>query len=50
MRVRVTLYLDLGFNDQLEMIPFQGGTNEEVVHRILNLFLKEPDQTDGRQY
>jgi len=30
----VTLYLDLGFNDQGEMIPFQGGTNEEVVHRM----------------
>ncbi|KAI0289144.1 hypothetical protein BC826DRAFT_914911 [Russula brevipes] len=32
--VQVTLYLDLGFNDQGEMIPFQGGTNEEVVHRM----------------
>ena len=32
--VQVTLYLDLGFNDQSEMIPFQGGTNEEVVHRM----------------
>jgi hypothetical protein len=30
----VTLYLDLGFNDQGETIPFQGGTNEEVVHRM----------------
>jgi hypothetical protein len=30
----VTLYLDLGFNDQGEMIPFQGGTNEEVVHKM----------------
>jgi hypothetical protein len=28
------LYLDLGFNDQFEMIPFQGGTNEEVVHTV----------------
>jgi len=32
--VQVTLYLDLGFNDQGETIPFQGGTNEEVVHRM----------------
>ncbi|KAH9976898.1 hypothetical protein BGW80DRAFT_1291289 [Lactifluus volemus] len=32
--VRVTLYLDLGFNDQSEIIPFQGGTNEEVVHKM----------------
>jgi len=30
----VTLYLDLGFNDQSETIPFQGGTNEEVVHKM----------------
>ena len=30
----MTLYLDLGFNDQGEIIPFQGGTNEEVVHRM----------------
>jgi hypothetical protein len=30
----VTLYLGLGFNDQGEMIPFQGGTNEDVVHRM----------------
>jgi hypothetical protein len=32
----VTLYLDLGFNDQSEIIPFQGGTNEEVVHKMYN--------------
>lgn len=32
--IQVTLYLDLGFNDQGEVIPFQGGTNEEVVHRM----------------
>jgi hypothetical protein len=32
--IQVTLYLDLGFNDQGEMIPFQGGTNEEVVHKM----------------
>jgi len=30
----VTLYLDLGFNDLGEMIPFQGGTNEEVVGKM----------------
>ena len=30
----MTLYLGLGFNDQGEVIPFQGGTNEEVVHRM----------------
>ncbi|VDC06870.1 unnamed protein product [Peniophora sp. CBMAI 1063] len=32
--VEVTLFLDLGFNDQGEQIPFQGGTNEMVVHRM----------------
>ncbi|KAI0317533.1 hypothetical protein OF83DRAFT_1171920 [Amylostereum chailletii] len=32
--IEVTLYLDLGFNDQGEMIPFQGGTNEQVVNTM----------------
>ncbi|ORY26303.1 hypothetical protein BCR39DRAFT_541162 [Naematelia encephala] len=32
--VEVTLLLDLGFNDKGESIPFQGGTNEEVVERL----------------
>lgn len=32
--IEVTLYLDLGFNDLGEMIPFQGGTNEQVVHNM----------------
>jgi hypothetical protein len=39
--VRVTLYLDLGFNDQTEIIPFQGGTNEEVVHKMYNTLHSE---------
>lgn len=29
--VRVELWLDLGFNDKSESMPFQGGTNEQVV-------------------
>ncbi|WFD31485.1 hypothetical protein MSPP1_002522 [Malassezia sp. CBS 17886] len=29
--VRVELWLDLGFNDKSESMPFQGGTNEDVV-------------------
>lgn len=29
--ITVTLYLDLGFNDLGETIPFQGGTNQSVV-------------------
>lgn len=32
--VSVSLLLDLGFNDKGESIPFQGGTNEEVVVRL----------------
>jgi len=39
--VQVTLYLDLGFNDQGETIPFQGGTNEEVVHRMYTVLNSE---------
>jgi hypothetical protein len=35
------LYLDLGFNDQGEMIAFQGGTNEEVVHRMYRVLNAE---------
>jgi len=30
----VTIYVDLGFNDKGESMPFQGGTNEEVVERM----------------
>ncbi|KAM0753164.1 hypothetical protein T439DRAFT_311834 [Meredithblackwellia eburnea MCA 4105] len=32
--LEITLFLDLGFNDKGESIPFQGGTNEEVVFRL----------------
>ncbi|GAA5921825.1 hypothetical protein JCM3775_001843 [Rhodotorula graminis] len=32
--IPVTLFLGLGFNDKGESIPFQGGTNEEVVFRL----------------
>ncbi|BGP16314.1 hypothetical protein JCM10213_006470 [Rhodosporidiobolus nylandii] len=32
--IPVTLFLDLGFNDKGESIPFQGGTNEQVVFRL----------------
>jgi hypothetical protein len=28
------MFMLLGFNDQGEMIPFQGGTNEEVVNKM----------------
>ncbi|KAI9507309.1 hypothetical protein F5148DRAFT_1299783, partial [Russula earlei] len=46
--VRVTLYLDLGFNDQGEMIPFQGGTNEEVVHRMYTTLNSERNGAEKR--
>jgi hypothetical protein len=39
--IEVTLYLDLGFNDQGEQIPFQGGTNEMVVHGMYTTLNKE---------
>lgn len=32
--IQVTIYVDLGFNDQGESMPFQGGTNEQVVERM----------------
>ncbi|GAA6034084.1 hypothetical protein JCM8097_000685 [Rhodosporidiobolus ruineniae] len=32
--IQVTLFLGLGFNDKGESIPFQGGTNEQVVFRL----------------
>ena len=39
--VEVVLLLDLGFNDKGESIPFQGGTNEEVVDRLYKALRKE---------
>ncbi|EJU00489.1 hypothetical protein DACRYDRAFT_116999 [Dacryopinax primogenitus] len=42
--VEVVLFLDLGFNDQGEMIPGQGGTNEQVVFKMYRI-LKEEGQT-----
>ncbi|KAI0035523.1 hypothetical protein K488DRAFT_43117 [Vararia minispora EC-137] len=39
--IEVTLFLDLGFNDQGEQIPFQGGTNEMVVHNMYDVLNKE---------
>jgi len=44
----VTLYLDLGFNDQGEVIPFQGGTNEEVVHRMYTALNSEGNGAEKR--
>jgi len=33
--------LTIGFNDKGESIPFQGGTNEEVVDRLYKVLSKE---------
>jgi len=48
--VQVTMYLDLGFNDQGEMIPFQGGTNEEVVNKMYNNLNSDGMQTNLKVY
>ncbi|WVN87683.1 uncharacterized protein L203_102871 [Cryptococcus depauperatus CBS 7841] len=42
--VDVILLLDLGFNDKGESIPFQGGTNEEVVNRLYKKLIKKKKQ------
>ncbi|KZT34488.1 hypothetical protein SISSUDRAFT_1009878, partial [Sistotremastrum suecicum HHB10207 ss-3] len=48
--IEVTLYLDLGFNDQGEMIPFQGGTNEEVVNKMYKTLNEEGKQDNLKVY
>ncbi|WFD42403.1 hypothetical protein MPSI1_001046 [Malassezia psittaci] len=39
--VRVELWLDLGFNDKSESMPFQGGTNEQVVSQLFKLLRQD---------
>jgi hypothetical protein len=39
--VRVELWLGLGFNDKSESMPFQGGTNEQVVTRLYRQLRRE---------
>ncbi|PKI85260.1 hypothetical protein MVES1_001420 [Malassezia vespertilionis] len=39
--VRVELWLDLGFNDKSESMPFQGGTNEQVVSKMYRTLRRE---------
>ncbi|KAG0149930.1 hypothetical protein CROQUDRAFT_668840 [Cronartium quercuum f. sp. fusiforme G11] len=48
--VLVVLYLDLGFNDKGESIPFQGGTNQEVVIRMYKQLAKHKKQKYLRVY
>jgi len=42
--VEVTIYLSLGYNDLGEMLPGQGGTNEQVVHTMYATLNKEGKQ------
>jgi phosphatidylserine/phosphatidylglycerophosphate/cardiolipin synthase-like enzyme len=42
--------LDLGFNDKGESIPFQGGTNEEVVDRLYKTLRKEKKEQHLKVY
>ncbi|THG96576.1 hypothetical protein EW145_g7754 [Phellinidium pouzarii] len=48
--VDVTLYLDLGFNDLGEMIPFQGGTNEQVINSMYKTLNAEGKQDKLKVY
>ena len=39
-----------GFNDQGEMLPFQGGANESVIHKMYTLLGTEHKQHNLRVY
>lgn len=39
-----------GFNDQGEMIPFQGGTNEEVINKLYKTLNEEGHQDNLKFY
>ena len=42
--IKVTLYLDLGFNDSGELLPYQGGTNEDVSEKMYKALEKEDEK------
>ncbi|KAF8515685.1 hypothetical protein BU17DRAFT_76795 [Hysterangium stoloniferum] len=42
--VECTIYVDLGFNDGGEMLPFQGGTNSKVVAGMYKMLNEEQKQ------
>ncbi|GHJ89197.1 hypothetical protein NliqN6_5599 [Naganishia liquefaciens] len=48
--VEVILFLDLGFNDKGESIPFQGGTNEQVVVNLYKILSKENKEQHLKVY
>lgn len=48
--IQVTIYVDLGFNDKGESMPFQGGTNEEVVERMYKQLNKTGHQKNLHVY
>lgn len=39
-----TLYLDLGFNDEGELLPYQGGTNEDVSEKMYKALNREDER------
>lgn len=47
--IEVTLYVDVGFNDGGEVLPMQGGTNEEVV-RAMYAKLEEHEKDRLKYY
>lgn len=48
--IQVTIYVDLGFNDKGESMPFQGGTNEQVVERMYKDLARTNDQKNLHVY
>lgn len=48
--IQVTIWVDLGFNDQGESMPFQGGTNEQVVERMYKDLHRTNDQKNLHVY
>jgi len=48
--VECTIYVDLGFNDGGEMLPFQGGTNSKVVAEMYEILNKEQKQQHLKVY
>jgi len=48
--VECTIYVDLGYNDAGEMLPFQGGTNGKVIADMYDVLRKEGKQQFLKAY
>jgi len=48
--IEVTLYVDVGFNDGGEALPFQGGTNEEVSKRLFAALKSDEEKARLKYY